>query len=184
MRKITREQKKIYAVFAVVLVSLLVFIVFVYMPESKKLKTIKATLSDAEAKIIEITNIAQGKDLVDVVKNLDEQLKEIEDRLPKKSEDIIDDIRNEAKKLGIESKSESFSPGNPIKKNIPGYEIIELPIDMKLVCDYRALGEYIKALHSNNFPAVMRIEQIDIKGKGEGRSDLEVALHVIAYLEK
>jgi len=184
MKKTTREQKKIYIVFAIGLISVLLFVVFVYIPENKKLNDIKATLKDAESKIEEITNITHGEDLVEVVKNLEEQLIEIENRMPKKPEEIIDDISSEAEKLGIETKSINFSQQKPVEKNIQGYQIMELPIDMKFVCDYRALGEYIKALHSDDFPAVVKIGQIEIKGMGDARPDLEVTLRVIAYLQK
>jgi hypothetical protein len=184
MKKITQEQKRIYIAFSIAFISLLVFTIFVYLPERKKLTLTRSMLLDAETDIEEITGLVKGKNLIEIVGDFDRQLKSIEDRLPYKPEDIMDDLSGEAGKLGIKTKHISFSQKKPVEKDIAGYKISELPVDMKLECEYRALGEYLKVLRSKEFPAVVRIEKLEIDGKGEGHIQLEVSLRAVVYLRQ
>jgi len=54
---------------------------------------------------------------------------------------------------------------------------------MSLSGEYRAIGEYIDVL-LNDFPNLVRVRQLNIQGKGEGRPILEADLQISVYLAR
>lgn len=181
IKNLSKAQRKIIYISAVVLISLLIFWIFVYGPQSRKFAKIKLKLTQAENQIAEILRLTAGKDLVVAVTELRTNLTKVTAELPAEDEDVIYNLSENAKKLKIEVRNMAPSGRRLLANKIPNYDIEELPISMNLVCEYRVLGEYLNILR-NSFPVLIRVRQLDIKGKGEGRTDLDVTLQVSAYL--
>lgn len=183
IKNLSREQKKIIYISAVGLVFLFSFLVFVYGPQSRKFAAIKRELSQTENQIKEIMSIVGGRDLPQAVRDLKTRLTNTASKLPSKEDVVISNLSENAKKLNLEVKN--IIPANKqlLGNRITGYIIEELPISLSLVGDYRALGEYLNILR-NNSPILIRVRQLEIKGKGEGRSDLDIALQISAYLSR
>jgi Tfp pilus assembly protein PilO len=182
-KNISGEQKKIIYISAVGSIFLFSFLVFVYGPQSKKFSAIKKELSQTENQIKEIMGIVGGRDLPEAVRELKTDFIKITAKLPPKENMIISGLSENAKRLNLEVRSISPSGGHLLANAIPGYDIEELPVSLNLVGDYRALGEYLHILRDNP-PILIRVRQLEIKGKGEGRSDLDVALQICAYLSR
>jgi hypothetical protein len=52
-----------------------------------------------------------------------------------------------------------------------------------LVCDFKTLGEYLDTLR-NEFPALIRVKQLNISSDAEVMGGLDVTLKISAYLLK
>ncbi len=183
MKKLSQEEKKIIYIAATVVLLLLIFWIFIYLPQSRKLASIKNNLNKAETEIVQINRITEGRELAGVMKDFNNQLKAIYSKLPSRFDDVVDDLSEEARKLNIEVKDINFLNKEILKDMIPGYEIEELPVVMNLVCEYNALGNYLNVLRTK-FPVVLKIEQLDIKGGGEGQPKLDANLRILAYLAR
>jgi len=183
MKKLTKEQIKIIYISAVVLVFLIIFWIFVYRPQTRELTSIKQELIQAEAQIAEINRLIGDKELTQAAKELNMDFNKIASQLPSGEEDVIDVLSDKARSLSIEVKNITPSGRQVLEDKIAGYNIEELSVSMKIVCEYKVLGEYLNNLR-NNLPVLVRVRQINIKGKGEGRPNLEVALEISAYLSK
>jgi Tfp pilus assembly protein PilO len=183
MINLTREQLKIIKIGIVVLVFLLGFWFFVYIPQSKKLTSIKRQLSYIESQISEINKLIENKELTEAVKKLKLELDKNISQLPSGEEDIIDVLSQKAKDLNIEVKDIIPSSSRILEDEVSGYKIEELSISMKFSCEYKVLGEYLDIL-KDNFPVLVRINSIDVKGRGEGKPVLDVSLQISTYLSK
>ena len=183
MKKLTKEQKKIIYISIVVLMFMLSFSIFVYRPQARKLASITKQLNSAEAEISEINSLIADKDFIQAVKELNIRLNKIAAQLPSGDEDLVDALSQKARSLRIEVKNIIPSESRPLEKKIFGYDIEELSISMHLVCEYNVLGKYLIALR-NDFPVLVRVNKLDIKGKGEGKPALDINLQITAYLSK
>jgi len=181
--RLTREQRKIIYFAAIAVLFLFCFWIFIYRPQNKDLSSIKEELNSIEAQISEITDIAQGRELADVVKDFNLQLKDIESFLSLGEAEIIYNLSQKAGRLGVTVRSIIPSDKHLLENNIFGFEVEELPISMSLSCEYRELGMYLNTLRTN-FPALVRIKELSIKGSGEGGPVLDVNLQLCAYLSK
>lgn len=183
MRQLTREQRKIIYLGAAALSCLLLFWLVIYAPQSRRLSAIKNKLKDVEAEIAQINRITEGRELAAAVKDLNNQLRKAGAKLPLRIEDVVKSLSEEARRQTLEVKNINFSDRRPLKFEIPGFSVDELVISMNLSCEFRELGEYLYSLR-NNFPALVRVRQLSIKGKGEGYINLDAGLEVLAYLAK
>lgn len=183
MKNLTREQKKIIYITGVVIIFLILFFIFVYSPQKRKLSDIKNKLSYAESEIAEINRITQGKPLEQAVRGLNLQLKDLTARLPFRGGDVVKSLSDAARQFKIEVKNIAFAAEQKFSGKIPGYTIKELPISMKLSCEYRNLGEYLHQLRTD-FPVFIRVKQLAIEGSGEGVPELVVSLQISAYLSE
>ena len=181
MRKLSREQEKIIYIAGVVIVFLILFFIFVYSPQERKLSDIKKKLNYAESEIAEINRITQGKPLELAVSDLNLQLKNLTGRLPFRSEDVVKNLSDAAREFKVEVKNIAFAAEQKSSGKIPGYTVKELPISMKLSCEYRNIGEYLHKLRTD-FPILVRVKQLLIEGSGEGSPQLDVSLQISAYL--
>ena len=183
MKKLTKEQKRIIYLGAIILVAIILFWLIIYAPQSRRLRAIKNQLNDAEARIAEITQIAEGEDLSVVVRKYNEQLIGLQNKFPSSEEAVINFLSENARRLKIDVKNITMAANILLKDKIPGYEVEELPISMNLSCDYRSLGEYLSILR-NDASILARIRQLGIRGEGEGRPVLNVTLQISVYLSK
>lgn len=181
IKKLTKEQKKIIYISLVVLTFFFSFWIFVYGPQTRKFTSIKEELTQTEARTAEILSIAKGRDLAQAIRDLKINFIEVMGRFPGGEEMVIYNLSETAKKLKIEVKNIVPSTKQLLENKITGYDIEELPISLNLVSEFRSLGEYLNILR-NNFPVLIRVRDLDIKGNGEGRALLEVALQISAYL--
>ena len=183
MLDLTKAQKKIIGASLIVLFFLIFIWAFIYLPQRKKVASIRGELISAEAQITEIINITEGKDLAEVVGDFRVRLNSLKKQLPARDEVIVDALTAVARDLNIEVQNISFSGKQPSEKQIDGFEIEEMLISMQLVCEYRDLGEYLSLLRSN-FPILVNVQKLDISGQ-EGVPNLaNISLEVIAYLSR
>ena len=183
MKRLTREQRKIIWFSFIAVVLLLCFWIFVYGSQRKRLSSIKMELASIEAQIAEINRISEGRDLSEAVKDFNEELVEAARLLPSRQEEIIFNLSQEARNLGIEVKSIMPSSKELVESKSSAFDIEELSISIKLSCEFRELGMYLDTLR-NNFPVLVRIKQLDIRGTGEGKRILDVDLKISTYLSK
>jgi len=183
MKKLTKEQIKIIIGGIIAIASLICFIIFIYGPQSKQLKSIKRDLSFTASQIEEINKIMQGKELTEVVQDLNNQLIKVSSSLPLNQEDIVSNLSSEARILKIEIKSINPQEKRLLEDKVIGYDIEELPISISMLCEYRALGNFLDILR-DRFPSLVRLKQVTIKSEGEGKPNLDVKLDILAYLSK
>lgn len=183
MKTLSKEQKKIICITAITAIALVFLWSFVYAPQLKRLNSIKEQLKDTDSAIAEVMRFTHGRELSMAIKDLNEQLEEITGILPHTEEGVINNLSESARKSKVEIKNLSFGLKEASEKKIPGYDIEELPISMNLVCEYKSLGEYLNDLR-RKIPVLVEIKQLNIKGNGEGRVNLDVFLQISAYLSK
>jgi len=178
---LTKEQQKIIYTGLMVFAFFVCFWVLIYGPQSKRLSRLKSELARTEDQIAEISRLAPGGDLVGAVRALKIKLDSVTGQFPSQDEVVIRDILEGARRLKIDV--DNVNPGEikPIDTEVKGYVISEFPISMHLSCDYRTLGEYLYALRKD-FPVLVKLKQLDIKGNGEGRLNLDINLQILAYL--
>lgn len=183
MKKLTKEQKKLIYIASIAALLLLIFWIFIYLPQARRLSLIKKRLMDVEKEIEQVDRITGGRELKEVMQGFNSRLNEIFSKMPPRFDDVVDDLSEEARKLGIEVKDINFLSKKVLKDKVPGYELEELPMVMNLVCEYNALGDYLNLLRTR-FPVVVKIGQLDIKGAGAGNPKLDAALRISAYLAR
>ena len=183
-KNLTQEQKKIIYATGALAALVLLFWFFVYVPQHKKLNQLKARLDSTEKQVAEITNIAKGKDLAQVIRDLKSDFTKTINRLPDQDEVAIFILSDSAKKLKIDVKSISPSVARTIEGAILGYQVMELPVTINLSGEYRALGEYLRMLRSSDFPIFVQVRQFSVKGNGEGQLFLGANLQISTYLAK
>jgi len=181
--KITKEQKKILYVSVVALLFFVLFWSFIYRPQSGKFLALKQELRDTENKIAEILNLTNGEELTVAVKKLKTNLDKAFSQFPKGEEEVIRNLSVEANRLKIKVKNITSSGTKELDISAQGRRLEDLSISMNLSCDYRQIGEYLNIL-LNTFPILVRVNQLDIKGAGEGNPNLDVDLKLVAYLSK
>lgn len=178
---LTKEQQKIIYVSLVVFAFFACFWIFIYGPQSRRLAALKADLAQTEGQIAEISRLASGGDLVEAVKALKISLNDATSQIPGEDEVVIQNLLAVAKNLRIEVNNISPAGIKPVEGGVAGYNISELPISMRLSCDYRTLGEYLYMLRKD-FPVLVKLRQLEIRGSGEGQINLEINLQLSAYL--
>ena len=183
MKKLSKEQEKIIYITGIAVVFLALFIVFVYSPQKRRLSDIKKKLDYTESEIAEINRITQGKPLEQAVSDMKLRLKDLTARLPFRVEDVVKNLSDAAREYKVEIKNIAFDAEQKFPAKIPGHNIKELPISMKLSCEYRNIGEYLHKLRAD-FPILVRVRELAIEGRGEGVPQLEVSLGISAYLSE
>ncbi|MDD5431889.1 MAG: hypothetical protein PHO70_02755 [Candidatus Omnitrophica bacterium] len=181
MKKISKEQRKIIYISGAIIVFLILLLLLVYIPQKNRLQVIKSKLAMAENEIAEINSFSKGKSLPEALRFLNLHLRTIPFKLPEHEEVVVKCLSEEARKLKLEVHDISFSEKTMLLDKIPGYEIEELQITIKLTGGYKALGEYLYNLR-NNFPVLIRLRQVNIQGGGEGQFILNISLQISAYL--
>lgn len=182
MKRLTKEQKKIILISGIAFTAIVIFWIFIYGPQSRKLSAIRKELQYTESQIRNINYLIQGKELSEAVKDLAEQLNRKANLILVSEEDLIHNLSEEARELNIKVKNIKPS-GKQSTHQVAGYNIEESFISMNLSCEFRELGEYLNILR-DNFPMLTKIRKLSINGKGEGRANLDVSLHISAYLAK
>ena len=180
MKKLSKEQQKIIYISLGSIVFLLLFLFLVYLPQSRKLSLIKQSLSSTERQIVEITNITQGRDLFEVVSKLTKDLNVMALKLPIRQEVVMNYLSDNARKYGVDVKNIVLGEKRPIDDKIPGYSIAVMPISMVVVADFRSLGNYLNSL-TNDYSLLIVLERVEIKGDGQGRTNLDANLKINAY---
>jgi hypothetical protein len=180
---LTKAQKKIVLAGALIFFSLLLFWLFIYRPQKKKFSDIKASLTQIESKTEQILSIASGKELPSAIKDLKVNFVELSGRLPAQEQTVIHALLETAKNKKIEVKNITPLGRNLVPSAISGCTVEELPFKLQLACEYRTLGEFLDILR-NNFPVLVKVRHLNIKGTGEGRVNLNSNLEIQAYLSK
>ncbi len=183
MTRLTKEQKKIIFLSIVGVIFLLCFWILVYLPQKKKLSTIKKELSYIETQIAQINEMTRGEELTEVFKTFNTQLKDISAVFSLSEEEIIYNLSKEAKALKIEIESIKPLEKQLIKDRFSSLNIEELPISMQLSCEFKDMAIYLKILR-DNFPVLIKVKKLVIKGSGEGKDTLGVNLEISAYLSR
>jgi hypothetical protein len=182
LNKLTKAQKKIIEISSLALLALAVFWFLVYLPQSRKLATLKQQLSSIEGEIAAIQIIAKDRELGTVVKDLKTELGQLNRKFAPDDQAVVYQLSESAKKAGIEVKNidpqDKSSAGTAA-----GLNIEELPVALELSCDYRALGEYLDFLQ-DEFVYLAKIKDVSMSGHGRGNPRLDVTVHISVYLGK
>jgi len=179
--ELTREQKKIIYIAALVAAFLMFFWIFIYIPQSRKLKEIQHKLSITEGEISDINRITGGMPEAEAVQGLNNKLNQMIAGFGDSDDDIIDALSKAARELKITINNISLSSRQLINSQIPGYEVREMPVSLKLTAEYRPLGEFLYRIR-DNFPVLLTVRNLSISGEGEGDPRLDVDLEISAYL--
>lgn len=181
--RFTKEQQKIIYIAIAALVFLLCFWFLIYLPQGKKAAYYKEELAKTESQIAEIVGVAKDRDLAQYVKELNTEFNQMISRLPHEDQDVIAYLSESAKNSKVTVKNILPSPIQPIDVKISKYVISEFPLTLNLECEYRELGEYLYALE-HDFPILVKINSLSIKGGGEGRYMLNATLELSAFLSQ
>lgn len=183
MIRLSKEQKKIIYIGLILAAALLLFVFFIYAPQQRKLRQIRDELNRAEGQIQEVHQLTAGRELTEAVRDLNIQLKNISQKMLAQEDSLINNLNSQAKALRIDIRD--LDPGDKIllPNKAIGYDVYELAVAMNITGEYRELGEYLGNLEGD-FPALLRINKIDINGKGMGNVNLSARLGLSAYLLK
>ena len=129
-------------------------------------------------------SIAKGRDLAIVAKDLRLSLTKTVNKFPI-GEDIVvarlTDAAEDQAKLVV--KDITPAGRQVIPEKILGVNVEELFLTMSVSGEYRAIGEFLDMLRGD-FPVYIRIREIELVGKGEGKPILDCTLQLSAYLTK
>jgi len=179
MKNLTKAQLKIIYLVLILIVAFILFLFIIFFPQRRKLSEIKAEIARTDAQINEITSLSQGKDLAQVVRNIDKELDKAVELLPAKEELIIKYLSKNARKLEIDVKNMNLAEKKQLKDKVQGYVIEELPIVMSLSCGYKALGEYLNILKNDNV-LLVKVKQLSIRS--QKRPVLEVNMQISVFM--
>lgn len=182
MNKLTVEQKKNIYIASGALAFFLLFWIFIYAPELRRLSALEAELKGAESGIQEITDMSAGKELVQAARDFSEELNSERAKFSlKEEEDVINAISALAKEAKISVTNMDPSQARPRQNKIGGYDVRELPVQLNISGDFASIGGFLEGLKSK-YPGLIRINQIVIKGRGPGQTELEAILQVLVII--
>lgn len=179
----TKKQQKIIYSGIIVLVTILAILIFVYLPQKAKLEGIKKELKAVDGQIAQLNELSQGRELVEVVQELNAKFKEISDLLPRREEEVVRALSELARSIGIEIKNLVPSEKELLDVQVSGFVIERQKISLDLICNFKMLGEYLHALR-DEFPFLVSFEELTVNGQGEGEYRLLIGLRLSAYLVK
>lgn len=183
MNRLSKEQKKIIYIGLILAAAILLFIALIYLPQQRRLKEIRAELDRTEQQINEIHLLTAGRDLNEAIRDLNVRLKDLSAYFLIGEEELINNLTDQARDLNIDVRD--LDPGNKTLFNsaTPGYAVYALPVAMNIKGGYKEAGDYCARLEGD-FPALVRIDKLDIRGKGTGEADLDIRLVITAFLLK
>lgn len=181
LSRLVREQNRIVYIGLVIFFILFCLWFFVYLAEARRFNRVRSESALIESRIDEILSIARGKNLALAIQGLRVDLTNLRNKLATGDETVIYNLSEAAKKSRLEVRSINRGAKQLLENRIPGYVIEELLVSLNLSGQYKEIGEYLKTLR-DDFPILLRVKQLEIKGKGEGQEDLEIGLQVGAYL--
>ena len=173
------------SVFFIVLACLLaISIFFIYTPRRKKVIKLKTLLDKKEQSIENIQSVLETEGAKGILKIKKDYIK-AKTLFPESSDKILKCISEEAHSLGI--KIAQINPGDAElllkdskKVNVGGKNLYVMSVNMKIVCSYRDLAEYLKNLHLV-CPALITTEKIRIEKESESAGTLRVNVNFMCY---
>lgn len=180
MKNLSKEQLKIIYAVLIVLFFVLLFWIFIYKPQHKKFSNIKKKLILVEDEITEITNITKGVPLTEAVKEMNLKLKKDMLKLPAGEEQLVKVISLKAQELKLEIANISFSGEVDLADKIPGQQIIQEQVSLKITGEYKSIGEFLSWIRKEE-PVLMIINSLSINGQGEGQIRLSADIGITAY---
>ncbi len=183
-RNLTKEQRKIIYIALIVFAFFFLMWFFIYVPQSKKLAIIKSNIADTEKQIEQIMSVAKGRDLANVAKELKISSDKVISKFPG-GEDIIVVKLTDAAKDSAKLKVNNVTPAarQSLKSKVPGFELDELSLGMSVSGEYKGIVEFLDMI-LGDFPVFLSIKEIDISGKGEGKTQLDCDIQLSAFLIK
>jgi Tfp pilus assembly protein PilO len=184
VRNLTKEQRKIIYIALIVFAFFFLLWVTIYVPQSEKLVIIKANIADTERQIEQIMSVARGRDLANVAKELKISSDKIISKFPV-GEDIVVAKLTDAAENTAKLMVNDITPATrqSLLGKIPGFELDELLLNMSITGEYKGIVEFLRML-LGDFPVFLRIKELSISGKGEGKSQLDCDIQLSAYLIK
>lgn len=183
MARLTKAQKNIILLSILAVIFLLCFWIFVYLPQQKRLSSIHKEISYIDTQIAQINEMTGGSDLTEALSDFNARIRDMSAIFSSNDEEVIGSLSKEAKKLKIEIESIKPLEKQPVKDLDPSLNIEELPIAMQLSCEFKDLANYLKILREE-FPVLIKMKRLEVKGGGEGKDLLSVNLDISAYLSK
>lgn len=182
---LNKTQKIIFLMVAIVTVSILVFWLFIYNPAKAKMRRLKKELSVIESEIKKIEMVSGGEKNLDVAyEKFHKRYSELENIIPTGERSTLSTLSAEADEMGIEVLS--VKPGKLEKSKLPveikGKTITQMPISMRIECDYISLGKYLDILRKK-IPTLIVVNDINIdRPSGEDIDYLSVSLNLTLYM--
>ncbi len=183
LKMLTGEQKKIILAAGIVIFAFFIVWGFIYVPQRNEFLRIKRTITATEYEISEIMKIAEGKDLASAIGELRGSLATVKAGLPVSEQVVVSYLSKLAERYHLEMKSVVYASRSTLENRIANTEIEELPVTMQVSGEYRSLGEFLAALE-NSSELLVSLRQLDVKGNGQGRVDLDISLQLVTYLLK
>ncbi|MDP2905551.1 MAG: type 4a pilus biogenesis protein PilO [Candidatus Omnitrophota bacterium] len=182
MKKLSIEQKKNIYIAAAAVSFFLLFWIFIYAPELRRLNALEAELRAADSGIQEITDMAAGRELTQAARDFNQELnRERAKFIFKEEEDVINSLSALAKDAKISITNMDPSQARMLQGKVGGYDVRELPVRLDISGDFASIGGFLEGLR-NKYPGLVRINQIAIKGRGPGQTELGAVLQVTAYI--
>ena len=181
--QLTKEQKKIIGMGVGIVIFFVLFWSFIYLPCKREVTVMKEQLSLAQGQIRQINELIGENELVQVVTDLKTNFNSLKSKFPDRDEAIIGYLSQEARNLNIEIKNITISSKESVEHKISNFDMEKLYLSINLVCEFKDLGEYLNILR-NESPVLVKVNTLDINGRGEGKPNLDVSLQISAYLSK
>jgi Tfp pilus assembly protein PilO len=180
MAGLTRGQNKIIILSLSLVVFLLCFWLVIYLPQKKKLVSIKEKISYTQAQIAEINKMTEGKDLAEAVRSFHEELISTSKLFSFTEEELISNLTQEGNKLKIR-----INTIKPLERQLvqDKLDIEELPISIGISAEFKDMATYLKILR-DSFPALVKVKKLEVKGSGEGKDRLDMDLEISTYLAR
>ncbi len=181
--KISKEQKTILIFFGIFILSLLVFLFAMYLPARTKLIEIKREVAGIESELATLQTLSNGKDMGEAIRRLESQLAVLMHKVSISQEKAIKEISGAARDNELEIINLNAAEKRPYANSPAGFAIDEVPLSMHVTGGYRKIGEFLLRLHGD-FPVLVRVVRLTMKGKGHGGNILDADLQLIAYVKR
>jgi Tfp pilus assembly protein PilO len=157
----------------------------IFFPSLSRLSLFRSETQKTEAQILKIKEIsAQNKDLKTVVKELNEELLDLNRRLilPGEHARVISAVAEAAQSNGITITSikplSAQRPGTPPD----GKKITPVLFELKLKATYQTFGEFLEALKA--FPVALTVESFDMALQEKNPGLLKIEMIIAAFEER
>ncbi len=171
-----RINKDSYIMIGILAVIVIVAIVAVYMPQSRKLKNLRADITTCKR---EMESEAQKASVVPAllreVNALKSRYKNFDRRLPK-SKELAGFLRDISSELASEPNivSESYTTASPTREEL----FHKLPIQMRMKGSYIALANFMNRI--SNMERLTRVEKLSITASDDS-GDLNIDMQLNIY---
>ncbi|NWG04045.1 MAG: hypothetical protein HXY44_14425 [Syntrophaceae bacterium] len=182
-----KSREKILAGLAVLAMAIWAFDHFYYTPQARKIQMLKAEIKEADLKLTEYQQIAQGVEFLESeILRREEEFKKVSQRMLRGEE-----FRTFLKHLAGESMppqmkvislipQEEIVPSSEGKKEISGSHYKKVNIKMVLYSTFSKLGTYMKGIEE--LPFLIHVDSLQVEKNEEVHPLLKVTMGLGMYV--